>query len=155
MIHHPYLNLIHILLLPYPNKPSSSTNHINGHLSNTRPRFTFQSPSTPERTSVTTHPYTQAQNTSDPHIPTTFNIIMIPTNPSPNIVTSRTLSRPPLERIPNNPLQCNLSSTNIHNTQRPLHTLEPNAQIISSNNSVQHHNGSNIIKFLYSNANKY
>ena len=44
---------------------------------------------------VTTHPYTQAQNTSDPNIPTPFNINMIHTNPPPIIVNSRTLSRPP------------------------------------------------------------
>ena len=54
----------------------------------------MQSPSTPENTSVTTLPYTQAQITSDPNIPTTFNITMIHTNPLPNIVNSRTLSRP-------------------------------------------------------------
>ena len=40
--------------------PSSSNNNINGLITNTRPRFTIQSSSTPESTSVTTHPYTQA-----------------------------------------------------------------------------------------------
>ena len=120
-------------------QPSSSNNNINGLISNTRPRFTFQSPSTPERTSVTTHPYTQAQNTSDPNIPTTFNINMIHTYP-PTIVTSRTLSRPPLQIIPNNPIQYNLSSTNTHNTQYSIHSLEQNARINTSNNFIQHHN---------------
>ena len=38
---------------------------------------------------------------------------MIHTNPPPNIVNSRTLSRPPLQTIPNNPSQYNLSSTNL------------------------------------------
>ena len=97
---------------------------MNGLISNTRPRITFQAPSTQEKTSVTTHPYTQAQNTSDPKIPTTFNIKMIHTNPPPNIVNSRTLCRPPLQTILNNPLQYNLSSTNTHNAQNSIHSLE-------------------------------
>ena len=67
-------------------QPSSSNNNNNGLRSNTRLRFTFQYPSTPERTYVATHPYTQAQNTSDPNIPTTFNINMIHTNPPPTTV---------------------------------------------------------------------
>ena len=47
-------------------QPSSSNTNFNGLISNTRStRFTFQSPSTPDITSVTTHPYTQTQNTSD------------------------------------------------------------------------------------------
>ena len=91
-------------------------NNINGLIHNTRPRFTFQSPSTPENQSVTKHPYTQAQNTSDPNIQTTFSINMIHTNTPPIIVNSRTLYRPPLQTIPTNPLQYNLSSTNTHNT---------------------------------------
>ena len=61
---------------------------------------------------------------------------MIHTNPSPNIVTSRTLSRPPLQTVPNNPLQYNLCSTNTHNTQHSIHSLEQNAQINPSNTSV-------------------
>ena len=119
---------------------SSSNNNINGLISNTRPRFTFQSPSTPERTFVTAHAYTQAQNTFDPNIPSIFNINMIHTNPFLNIVTSRTLSIPPLQTILNNPLQYNLSSTNTHNTQHSIHSLEHYTQINTSNNSVQHQN---------------
>ena len=114
-------------------QPSSSNTYINGLRSNTRPRFIFQTP-TPERTSVTTHRYTQAQITSEPHISTIFNINMMHTNPPPSIVTSRTLSRPPLQIILNNPLQYNLSSTNTHNTQHTIHSLEQNAQIKTSNN---------------------
>ena len=57
-------------------QPSTFNNNINGLIYLTRPRFTFQSPSTPENTSVTTHQYTQAPNTSDPNIRTTFNIIL-------------------------------------------------------------------------------
>ena len=65
---------------------------------------------------------------------------MIHTNPSPNTVTSRTLSIPPLQTIPNNPLQYNLSSTNTQNTQHSIRSLEQNAQINPSNTSVQHCN---------------
>ena len=86
---------------------STFNTNINGLIYSTRPRLTLQSPSTPENTSGTTHPYTQAQNTSDPNIPTTFNINMIHTNPSPNIVNSRTLYRPPLQTIPTNPFNIN------------------------------------------------
>ena len=49
---------------------------------------------------------------------------MIHTNPPPNIVNSRTLCRPPLQTILNNPLQYNLSSTNTHNAQNSIHSLE-------------------------------
>ena len=79
---------------------SSFNNIINGLIHNTRPRFTFQSPSTPEMQSVTTHLYTQAQNTSDPKLPTSLNINKIHTNPLPNIVISRTIFRPPIQTIP-------------------------------------------------------
>ena len=120
--------------------PRSFNNNLNGLICNTRPQFSFRSPSPPKRTSVTTHPYTQTQNTFDPNIPTTFNINMIHTNPSPNIVTSGTLSRPPLQTIPNNPLQYISSSTNTHNTQHSIHSLEQNAQINPSNTSFQHCN---------------
>ena len=89
-------------------------------MNNTRPRYSFQSPLTPERTPLTTHPYTQAQNTSDPNISTTFNFTMLQTNPRPNIVTSRTLSRPPKQTIPTNSLQYILSSRNTHYTQHSL-----------------------------------
>ena len=121
-------------------QPSSFINNIIGLISNTRPGFSIQSPSPPERTSVTTHPNTQAQNTSDPNIPTIFNLNMIHKNPSPNIVTSRTLSRPPLQTITSNPLQYNLSSTNRFIKQHSIHSLEHNAQINPSNTSVRHHN---------------
>ena len=74
---------------------SCSDNNINGLITNTRQQFTFRS-SFLERPSDTRHPYTPAQITADTNIPTTFNINMIHTNPSPNIATSRTLSRPPI-----------------------------------------------------------
>ena len=115
-------------------QPSSFITNITGLMNNTRPRFTFQSPSTPESTSVTTHPYTQAQNTSDPKTPTTFN--MIHPNPPPNNDNSRTLPSPPLQTIPTNPLQNNLSSTNTHNTQHSIEPLEH--KTVTSKNSIQH-----------------
>ena len=121
-------------------QPSSLNNNIKGLIKNTCPVFTFQSPSTPESTSVITHRHTQAQNISDPNIPTTFTINMIHTNPPPNIVIFRTLSRPPLQTIPTNPLQYNVSSTNTHNTQHSICSLEQNTKSVFSNNSVQHHN---------------
>ena len=68
---------------------------------------------------------------------------MIHTNPPPNIVSSRTLSRPPLQTIPTNPLQYTLSSTNTHNTQHSVYSLEHNTQTVFSNNAFSqalHHN---------------
>ena len=121
-------------------QPSTFINNINGLIYNARPRFTFQSPSTPESTSVTTHPYTQAQNTSDPNTPTTFNIYMIHTNPHPKFVNSRTPSRPPLQTIPTNPLQYNLSSTNTNKTHNSIHSLEQYTQTTTSSNYIQYQN---------------
>ena len=107
-------------------------------MNNTRPRFTFQSPSTPESTPVTTHLFTQARKNSDLTIPTTFNINMIHTNPPPNIVSSRTLSRPPLQTISTNPSQYDSSSTNTQNTQHSIYSLEQNTRSVISHNSIQH-----------------
>ena len=118
-------------------QPSTVNKNINGLIKKTRPRFTSQSLLTPDNTYVTTHPYTQAQNTSDPNIPITFNINMIHTNPPPNNVNSRTLSRPPLQTIPTNPLQYNLSSTNTHTTQHSISSLQHNTQTTTSSNSTQ------------------
>ena len=123
MIHLAHLILTHIPLLP---QSRSFHNNISGLINNTRQGFTFQSLSTPGSTSVTTNPFTQAQSTSDPSIPTTFNINMIHTNPPPKTVNSRTLSRPPLQTFPTNPLQNNLSSTITHNTQHNIYSLEHN-----------------------------
>ena len=95
---------------------------------------TFQQPSSSSNNiSVTTHPYTQAQNASDPNIPTTFNIKMIHTNPRSNIVTSRTLSRPPIQTIPTKSLQNNLSSTKTHDTQHSIYSLELNTSYSNGN----------------------
>ena len=65
---------------------------------------------------------------------------MMHTNPPPDIVNSRTLSRPPLQTIPTNPLQYNLSSTNTHNTQHSILSLEHKTQTVTSNTSKQHQN---------------
>ena len=89
---------------------------------------------------VTTHLYTEAQNTSDPNIPTTVNINMIRTNPPPNIANSRTLSRPQLQTIPTNPSQYNLSSTNTHTTLLSISSIQHNSQTTTSSNSIQHQN---------------
>ena len=65
---------------------------------------------------------------------------MIHTNIPPNIVNSRMLSRPPLQTIPTNSLQYNLSSTNIHTTQHSITSLEHNSQTTTSSNSKQYQN---------------
>ena len=118
----------------------SSINIINGLITNTRPQFTFRSPSTPRRSSVTTHPYTPAQNTTATNIPTKFNINMLHTKPPPKIDTSRTLTRPSISLIPTNTIQCKLSSTNIHNTQHSVYPLVHNTQDVTSNTTIQNNN---------------
>ena len=65
---------------------------------------------------------------------------MIHTNPPPFIVNSRTLSRPPLQTIPTNPLTYNLSSTNTHKTQHSIYSSEHNTQTATLRNSIQHQN---------------
>ena len=107
---------------------SSSNNNINGLLTNTRSQITFRSLSTLEPPSVTTSPYTPAQNTTDRYFPTTFNKNMIHTNSPPNIATTRTLSRTPIPTIPSNLLHYNLSSTNMHTTQNSVYPLVHNTQ---------------------------
>ena len=59
---------------------------------------------------------------------------------SPNIVTSRTPSRPPIQTIPTNQLQYNLSSTNTpntHNTQHSIFSLQHDTQTVTSNKSAK------------------
>ena len=63
---------------------------------------------------------------------------MIHTSPPPNFVNSRTLSRPPLQRIPIIPLQYNLSSTNTHTTQHSISSSQHNTQTTTSSNSIQY-----------------
>ena len=67
-----------------------------------------------------TPPYTPAQT---PNVqPSTFAINEIHTNPQTHPTTSRTLFRPPIPNIPNNPLSCSLTSTNANNIQQPTHS---------------------------------
>ena len=65
---------------------------------------------------------------------------MIHTNPPPDIINSRTLSRPPLQTIPTNTLQYNLSSTNTHTTQHSISSLQHNSQPTTSSIYIQHQN---------------
>ena len=83
------------------------------------------------------YPYTPAQKTTATNIPTTFNFNMLHTNPPPNIVTPRTLSTPSIPTILTNPLQCNLSSTNIRTTQHSVYPLVHNTQAVTSITIVQ------------------
>ena len=127
MIHHHYLNLIHIFLPPYLNSQVrlitillvSSKIHVHDLHSNLLLLL---------KQHLLQHIHI-AQKTSDSNISTTFNINMIHTNPSPNIVTSRKFSRPLLQTFPNNRFYYNLSSVNTHITQHSLYSLEQNAQI--------------------------
>ena len=109
-------------------------------MTNSRPQFTLRSPSTPECSSVTTHPYNPAQKTTATNIPSTFKNIMLHTNPPLTFVTSSTHFRPPLPTFPTNPLQYILSNTNIHITQHSVYPLVHNPQAVTSNTTKQNNN---------------
>ena len=65
----------------------------------------------------------------------TFNTLN--NNPITNTTTSRTLSRPPLSLIQNNPLSYNLTSTNFH-SQPSSNTTQYNTNIQSSSQFNNH-----------------
>ena len=130
LLHH--LNTVHLLHLPRVNHQFSSNNKINGLITNTRPKFTFRSPSTPEQSSVTTHALQQ-------------KILLLQIYQSPltlicYIQFFLTRSRPTIPTIPTNPFQYNLSSTNIHTTQHSVYLIVHKTEAVTSNTTVQNNN---------------
>ena len=91
----------------------------------------FQTPSPTTQLSVPTLAYTPAQNTQTQNIQTALPIDTLHFNAKPKYITSRNLSRPPLQTIPTNPLSDRLISTNQNDTPHSttknnnLNTLNP------------------------------
>ena len=94
--------------------------------------------STPERPFVKTHSFTPAQNIIDTNIQPTFNTTH--TNLTPNTVTSRTLSRPPIPTVATNPLHYFQTSLNTPTTQNSVYPSTHNTQTKTSAITLQNNN---------------
>ena len=87
-----------------PQQGSSHTQHTN--------IVHFQTPTPPSPHEIQTSTYTPAQNTPVRNVQPSLNINTIHSNPPSSSITSRNLSRPPLQPILTNPLSYNLTGTN-------------------------------------------
>ena len=93
-----------------PQQGSSHTQHTN--------TVHFQTTTPPSPHEIQTSTYTPAQNTPVQNVQPSLNINTIHSNPPPSSITSRHLSRPPLQPILTNPLSYNLTSTISSNIQQ-------------------------------------
>ena len=91
---------------------------------------------TPPIQSPQTIPYLPAQPPVQSATPPILTINNLHTNPITNVTTSRTLSRPPIPLIQNNPLSYNLVSTN---TQFSSNNTQSNLNIQPSSTHFQTH----------------
>ena len=134
MIHHPPSNdSTHSTPHNSPQQGSSNT------FSTRQPTFNatqFQT-TTPPIQSPQTIPYIPAQPPIQSTNPT-LTINTLHTNPTSNATTSRTLSRPPIPLIQNNPLSYNLTSTNIQ-SQSNFNNTQSNLNIQPSSTHFQTH----------------
>ena len=87
-----------------PQQGSSHTQHSN--------TVHFQTPTPASPHEVQTSTYIPAQNNSVQNVQPSLKITTIHSNPPSSSITSRHLSRPPLQPILTNPLSYNLTSTN-------------------------------------------
>ena len=123
---------------PLPSQLATQTTSHNSPQqgsSNTQTTNTVQFQTTTPTTQpiVQTLAYTPAQNTQTQNIQTTLTTNTLHSNAIPNYTTSRTLSRPPLQTIPTNPLSYSLTSTNpnyiqhstTYKNKNQLNTLKP------------------------------
>ena len=127
-----------------PTPPSNNSTHSTPHNS-PRPgssnTFSTRQPplnetqfqtTTPPIQSPQTIPYLSAQPSVQSATPPILTIITLHANPITNVTTSRTLSRPPIPLIQNNPLSYNLTSTDTqsqfssNNTQSNLN-IQPSS----------------------------
>ena len=93
-----------------PQQGSSHTQHSN--------TVHFQTPTPPSPHEIQTSTYTPAQNNPVQNVQPSLNINTIHSNPPPSSITSRHLSRPPLQPKLTNPLSYNLTSTNSSHMQQ-------------------------------------
>ena len=95
------------------NSPQKGSSHI--HHSNT---VHFQTPTPPSSHEIQTPTYTPAQKNPGQKIQPSLNINTIHSNPPSSSITSRHLSRPPLQPILTNPLSHKFTSTNSSHIQQ-------------------------------------
>ena len=101
----------------------------------------------PHIQSPQTIPYLPAQPPVQPVTSPILTINTLHTNPTTNVSTSRTLSRPPIPLIQNNPLSYNLTSTNIQ-PQFSSNNIQSNSNIQPSSTHFQTHIPSTITQRL-------
>ena len=103
--------------------------YLNSNLSSNSNNLQFKTPTRQPILQILA--YTPAQNTQSQNIQTGLTINTQHSNALPKYTTSRNLSRPPLQTIPNNPISYCLTSTNPNSTQHSttnniqLNTLNP------------------------------
>ena len=133
-----------------PPPPSNNSNHSTPHSSpqqgssntfrnqnQTLTQSQFQIATPPQQSTQPTQ-YIPAQSSISQNTNPPLTINTLHTNPGTILTTSRTLSRPPLQLIQNNPLSYNLNSTNFH--QQPSSTNTQNNsthQFVST--QITHH----------------
>ena len=130
----PSENSTHTTPQPSPQPGSSNTFQIREH---TSIGSQFQT-TTPSRKSTQTVQYIPAQSSISQNTNTVLIINTLHTHPITNATTSRTLSRPPLPLILNNPLTYNLTSTNFH-SQLSSSTTQYHPNIQSSSTRFKTH----------------
>ena len=120
-------NFTHSTPQASPQQGSSSTFQSQNQ---TLTRSQFQITTSPQQsTQSIQYPPAQSSIPQNPNPVLTINTLH--TNPITNPTTSRTLARPPLPLIQNNPLSYNLTSTNFH-PQPPSNTTQNTTSIQSS-----------------------
>ena len=117
-----------------PQQGSSHTQHSN--------TVHFQTPTPPSLHEIQTSTYTPAQNNPVKNVQPSLNINTIHSNPPPSSITSRHLSRPPLQPILTNPLSYNHTSTNSSHIQQS----STNNTRSNSLNTLPHSQMSNTIR---------
>ena len=127
-----------------PQQVSSNTNDIKTFQVHSDTHF--QTTTQTRQPILQTLSYTPAQTTQTQNIQTGLTINTLHSNTLSNHITSRSLSRPPLQTIPNKQLSYNLTSTNpnnkqhystVHNQQNNVHPFSTSHPFIISQNMTR------------------
>ena len=104
---------------PHNSPQQGSSNPTGTTRRPTQPEVQFQTITLTRQSMLQTLSYTPAQNTQTQNVQFSLTINTRHSNTVPNSITSRNLSRPPLQIIPNNPLSYSLINTIPNDTQHP------------------------------------
>ena len=103
------------------NSPQQSSSNTNGtNALQVQPETQFQTTTQLRQTILQTLSYTPTQTTQTHNKQHGLTINTLQSNTSSNHITSKNLSKPPLQTIPNNPLSYSLKGTNTNNTHTTL-----------------------------------